>query len=184
MARKKRISTITTKTFSERLSELVNTKKRTGLSQKEIATQLNLSSGTLSEWCSDNVTPPIDVLPGLAEYFNVSTDWLLGLSDVMSRNEDIQFIHNKTALSQEAISKLTVDKYIGDNEYIPLLNRIVESDLFSEFAALANTYIRIHEDSSLRIDMNHLGLDEVSLKTSAFIKAVLTDYLYRILDDK
>ena len=184
MARKPRVRTETTKIFSERLDDLVKQKIKTGLKQKEIAAQLHVSSGGLSEWCSDNATPPIDVLPKLSEYFNVSADWLLGLSDATSRNEDIQGIHNKTGLSQSMISKLIIDKTVEDNEYVNVLNHIVENDLFSDFAALASTYLQIQKDSTLRIDMSDLNIGEVSLQTSAFVKAVLTDYLYRILDSK
>lgn len=106
MARPERKSNATTKIFADRLSDLVEEKKKTGLSQKEIAAQIGVSSGTLSEWCSDNKTPMIDALPKVANYFNVSIDWLLGESAVKTRNTTIQTIHHETGLSDEAISIL------------------------------------------------------------------------------
>ncbi len=81
MARPMRESTQTTKDFSERLSELVEERKRQGSSQKDIAAGIGVASGTLSDWCSDNKTPTIDAVPKIASYFGVSVEWLFGLSN-------------------------------------------------------------------------------------------------------
>ncbi len=48
-----------------------------GLGQAELGEQLGVSKQSVSNWENGNITPPIDVLVRLADYFGVSTDYLL-----------------------------------------------------------------------------------------------------------
>lgn len=80
MGRPKRESSSVTKAFADRLSDLVEEKKATGLSHNEICEQAGVGSGAMSDWLSDNKTANIDSLYKLAKYFNVSADYLLGIS--------------------------------------------------------------------------------------------------------
>jgi len=49
-----------------------------GLSQVELAKKLSVTKQTVSNWENDNIQPSIDMLERLADFFNVSTDYLLG----------------------------------------------------------------------------------------------------------
>jgi transcriptional regulator with XRE-family HTH domain len=49
--------------------------------QADLAKVLNLASNTISSWERGNSSPSIDELRFLAEFFKVSTDYLLGLED-------------------------------------------------------------------------------------------------------
>lgn len=51
-----------------------------GISQVELAGALNVSKQCVSNWENDNILPSIEMLVKLAKYFNVTTDYLLGLS--------------------------------------------------------------------------------------------------------
>ena len=84
MGRKPRESTPVTKKFAENLEDLIEEKKRSGLKHEEISAQAGVGSGALSEWASDLKTASIDSLVKLAKYFNVSCDYLLGLSEIRS----------------------------------------------------------------------------------------------------
>lgn len=143
MARPERKSNATTKMFADRLSDLVEEKKKTGLSQKEIAAQIGVSSGTLSEWCSDNKTPMIDALPKVANYFNVSIDWLLGESEAKTRNTTTQAIHHETGLSDTAIDIL---RNLSDNEK-RFLNRLLEDR--GNFYFIADAFANFKRKSGL-----------------------------------
>lgn len=66
------------KCFSERLRGL---RKGQKLSQEELGAALGLSRGSISYYEKQSRTAPIDVLYVIADYFNVSTDFLLGLKD-------------------------------------------------------------------------------------------------------
>lgn len=66
------------KCFSERLKGLRKGRK---LSQDELGVALGLSRGSISYYEKQSRTAPIDVLYVIADYFNVSADFLLGLKD-------------------------------------------------------------------------------------------------------
>ena len=47
------------------------------LSQVQLAEQLNVSKQTISNWENNNILPSIEMLINIAQYFSVSTDFLL-----------------------------------------------------------------------------------------------------------
>lgn len=57
-------------------------REKRGLIQAILATELGITQQTLSKYEKDVNIIKIDVLKRLAEYFYVTTDYLLGLSDV------------------------------------------------------------------------------------------------------
>ena len=52
-----------------------------GLNQVEFAKILSVTKQCVSNWENDNVVPSIDMLCKIADFFGVSTDYLLGRSD-------------------------------------------------------------------------------------------------------
>lgn len=126
MARPIRESTQTTKDFSERLSALVEERKKDGTPQKEIAAGIGIASGTLSDWCSDNKTPTIDAIPKISKYFGVSVEWLFGLSN--DRNIRPSTI-DELKLSPKAADYLRYcsSEYVGKSN---LISQIIEHPKF------------------------------------------------------
>lgn len=61
--------------------KLTNLRLENGLTQKELA--VNINSTNKNIWAYENgiATPPYDVLVAYAQFFNVSADYLLGLED-------------------------------------------------------------------------------------------------------
>ena len=57
-------------------------RKEFGLSQVELAIRMEVTKQTISNWENENIQPSVDMLVGLANVFNVTTDYLLGLDDV------------------------------------------------------------------------------------------------------
>lgn len=51
------------------------------LSQVQLAKQLSVSKQTVSNWENGYIQPSLDILIRIAEFFSVSTDYLLGLDD-------------------------------------------------------------------------------------------------------
>ena len=66
------------KTFSERLMEL---RKERGLSQATIAKDLGVSLGIICCWETNKSDPTAHNIVKLTRYFNVTADYLLGLTD-------------------------------------------------------------------------------------------------------
>lgn len=66
------------KTFSIRLKDL---RIAHGLKQSDLAEQLTVDQRTISNWeCGIN-EPSFEVLTKLAKFFDVTTDYLLGITD-------------------------------------------------------------------------------------------------------
>ncbi|MBQ7370222.1 MAG: helix-turn-helix transcriptional regulator [Clostridia bacterium] len=66
------------KILAERLTEL---RKEKGISQAELARALQVSYSVVCYWESDRSEPTAPNLMKLADYFEVSTDYLLGRTD-------------------------------------------------------------------------------------------------------
>ena len=54
----------------------------------QVAQKLGITKQTVSNWENDNIQPSIDMLIKLSKIFNVSTDYLLGLTPTNSINVD------------------------------------------------------------------------------------------------
>lgn len=48
-----------------------------GISQRELAKHLNISSGNLSSYENNKIKPAADTIIAICNYFNISADWLL-----------------------------------------------------------------------------------------------------------
>lgn len=66
------------KIFSERLKELRQEKK---LSAKELGKKIHVSDTSVIRWENEQRIPSIEHLYNLAVFFDVSSDYLLGLED-------------------------------------------------------------------------------------------------------
>lgn len=80
--------------LGDRIRELRNSRS---LSQVELAKQLHASKQTISNWENNNVPPSIDTLIRIANFFDVSTDYLLEFNNERKLNveglSDSQIAH-------------------------------------------------------------------------------------------
>ncbi len=66
------------KAFGERLYYL---RKENNLSTKKLGLAINVSDATISRWENNIMSPTIDELYKLANFFKVSADYLIGLEE-------------------------------------------------------------------------------------------------------
>lgn len=59
--------------------KLRNLRRDFNISQVELANKLCVTKQCVSNWENDNILPSVDMIIKLAKFFNVSTDYLLGL---------------------------------------------------------------------------------------------------------
>lgn len=73
---------------------------------------------TISNWQTGESVPDIIKLADIAQYFGVSTDYLLGLSDTKSPDAGAKAAVEYTGLSEEAVEQLHIglDHFICDGE--------------------------------------------------------------------
>lgn len=64
--------------FGERLKDL---RKSNNLSQEELASQFKVQKSSISNWETNKSTPSFELLKEISKYFNVSTDFLLGIDE-------------------------------------------------------------------------------------------------------
>lgn len=74
-------------------------RKKRGITQEELANALGVTNQAVSKWESGKCAPDIQLLPDIAEYFNISIDELFG----RSVNSDIS---TKIQSPKETSSKL------------------------------------------------------------------------------
>ena len=93
--------------FKERLQLL---RALNGVSQQNFANAINISRMSVSHYENGTRNPDINVLQKTAQFFNVSADYLLGLSDVKNTDTDLQAICKALNLSEKAVENLRTTK--------------------------------------------------------------------------
>jgi transcriptional regulator with XRE-family HTH domain len=65
--------------YAEKFSEKLKiARKNTGFNQDEVAKEIHIHQGTLSSYEKGRTQPDIETLGRLADFYQVSTDWLIG----------------------------------------------------------------------------------------------------------
>lgn len=67
-----------TNKFAERLNNLLY---ENNITKYRLAKETGISKSVITDYCSGKVQPTADVIITVARYFDVSADYLLGLSD-------------------------------------------------------------------------------------------------------
>lgn len=90
-------------------SQLRELRKKKGISQEKLARDLGVSKSTVGLYETGDTLPDAKTLHDIAIYFDISTDWLLGLSTVQSSNKNVRDVCEYIGLSAEAVSALRLD---------------------------------------------------------------------------
>ena len=128
--------------FSQRLRELRKNKK---ISQQTMSRKLGLAESTYGTYETSRYLPPVDTLSELADYYNVSTDYLLGKTDDRySENEGT----DKLNFSDECMDRL-VD--ISKNEtQKKILEDIITGKDFVKLLSYIEEYKSLKENSKIK----------------------------------
>lgn len=117
--------------FAKRLRMLIEEKN---ITQNQLAGIVGKTRQAVNNYTLGNTAPDSDTLIKLSEYFNVSVDYLLGLSDVKTVDKNIKKICDYTGLCQELVEKLH-NKFTGkdviDEEKI-LINKMMLDDSMND----------------------------------------------------
>ena len=73
--------------FSSRLRSLIEEKN---ISKQKLADEIGVSRQAISQYCDGSTVPNADKLLKIAEYFNVSLDFLVGKTEAKTDNKDVQ----------------------------------------------------------------------------------------------
>lgn len=104
MPRKKALTSDTSqKTFPTRLRELMEKGK---ITQPQLAAAVGVQRQTISNYTCGQSSPDWETLVRIAEFFDVSSDYLIGLSDSDSSDPGIRYVCEYTGLSSSAVEVL------------------------------------------------------------------------------
>jgi len=76
------------------------------LSQLELSKRLNCTQAALSQYENGNREPSLKDLSNIAKNLQTTTDYLLGLTDIASRDETVKVIGDYLGFTEESIEKL------------------------------------------------------------------------------
>ena len=76
--------------FGERLRKA---RKRKGLSQVDVFKALGLNNKSLSRYENGETTPNPETLQRLIRLYDVSSEYILGITDIMGHSSDLSLIH-------------------------------------------------------------------------------------------
>ena len=110
--------------ISEKIKELRIEKN---LKQKDVAKALNIATNTLSQFENNKGRPSLEVLTGIADFFEVSIDYLVGREDdfgnvVVAGQTSDQLTQKEKRLLQafSSLPELEQNKLISDAEFYAL----------------------------------------------------------------
>lgn len=120
-------------------SRIKKLREKRGLIQAILAAELGITQQMLSKYERDTSTIKVDVLKELAKYFNVTTDYLLGLSDV------------KRDLTGQIKMNETIDEYYDLIEVYKKLDEYDQELVWTMMEAIKKTMRRGREKKMINI---------------------------------
>ena len=113
-------------TIGERIDYV---RRKKGLSQKDLGKAVDVEDKTIKRYENNKANIPLDMLKKIALVLDVSTDYLLGLEDLESRDITDKKIHKVTGLTDDAISVLEEYNARYDGQVlIPTLNFLIAQE--------------------------------------------------------
>ena len=130
------------------------------LSQEELAIKLVVDRTTITKYETDERLPDVQTLKRICEELNVSANYLLGLSEVESLNDDIEITNKTTGLSDNSIRNLIQLKEYGNGALLDTMNFLLEQEEYPyEEEMLNGTFnddeiVKCHYDKSIEMWKN------------------------------
>ena len=117
--------------LGDNMENLKDIRKLKTLSQSEMADVLNTTQSTYSKYERGLVEPDFKTLIKIAKYFNVSTDYLLGVEKSPSQSNTMDFINNNKTENDPVKIAEKFEVYMGGRivtgkELLNLMNTMKE----------------------------------------------------------
>ncbi len=159
--------------FPTRLRELI---KDNNTTQEELTAVLNVKTRqSVTGYIDGSTLPTIDKVVALADYFNVSADYLLGLTDTQTTNKDLKFVCEYTGLSEQSVRNIRAGRHdlfeYDEVDLLPEENENHESDEDESLSFIDRLEQTLHVESKYR---DRLDIFNALLNTPDFLIQVLS----------
>lgn len=150
--------------FAQVLSRLL---KEHDLSQRKFASQLGLSVQAVSTWCNGKTYPECSMLIKIAQYFNVSTDYLL--TGEKPENKSVREVLGLSDQACDCLKLAMTEKY---SDIRNTINDILSHDNFYEAVKYCIENYRngsyqnfsIHALLFMPLDAEKIKIDTLNIK--------------------
>ena len=118
-------------------------REKKGLTQLELSKDLNVVRQTVAQWENQERDLKTGAIISLAKYFNVSSDYLLGLTENTSTNISEIGISNKTGFSTSTVENILNLSAEHKTIFDKIINELLKSDLLEKFEELKENNIKL-----------------------------------------
>ena len=146
----------------ERILELMRDK---GITQRQLADAIKVSTGNISDWKAGKAKPSIEVLSRIAEYFGVSIDYLVKRTDVKN-TADLIDLYN-----------IGVMRWINDRAFKPDEAAILKDNFYEllvRYKELVNKLANsMYSDNRKMLVASDASCEEMSLSVCDTVRVQL-----------
>ena len=152
--------------FSRRLRQL---RKEKGVSQEYMSEKLGLAKCTYGTYENSKYIPDADTIAHLSDYFNVSADFLLGLTDssYTERNENLYSV-NFSSSCKDKLLDIAKDKVLTE-----IFEMLITNRHFEDFLMYMHTYLvfsaKVHKDFIERIGNSYNKATKIDVSLNDYI---------------
>lgn len=176
--------------INQRLKQL---RAENNLTQTNLADILGIAKTTLAAYEQGKSEPSIDTIIKLADFFNVSIDYLLGRTNIKSPNVEISYIANYLGLSEKSIANLANLNskspiqltFIQTNNYerkpIGALDFILSQDNIEDFVISLFDYFTSYVNKNVYLYIDNGELKLTNTPTTQPQLPLSSDYLPQII---
>lgn len=168
------------KAFSERFLKIVGSTT----TQDEIAKTIGTSRQNVGNWISGKAKPDIYALAKISKAYNVSTDYLLGLTDIQTKDGDTSAFCKVSGITENAATHFLFCRYPD------ILSRIFECDFFDDFMNVINDIFECSfmwvEQAKQNNNISKIDLDYIDLyryRAHKVFDLILNEFDRREIDD-
>ncbi len=116
-----------------------------GKKQKDLAKYLEVNSNVVSYWCNGTRKPNIEQIIQIAKYFNVTTDYLLGVSQNKTTDIELAAVSEYVKLKDETVKTLHSGCSLAP-KFLDFVLSPENSETFNDLCYIFNRYCDAIDD--------------------------------------
>lgn len=157
--------------FGKRLFEIREGSRE---SQQELADSIGITRQSLSRYELGERTANIDLLKKIAEHYKISADYLLGLTDNLTTDKELDDISKYTGLNEFTLGHIQLIEKEG---YISTLNTLLTNFNIITILENINNALKVIDNFSNDTDMINDIFNEFidDITNNLFMKVILSD---------